>query len=125
MKIILCPVLFSLSYGYLCEPAWAADSPVTMSPGGDASPFQYTRSGSIKIDKASFDAMLKDYPEAKLRVLLTDDSCLAKMEAAMRAMDLYLNPHDGDSFPLEWLALVTRERWVLWQSVKRDCWGQP
>lgn len=50
---------------------------------------QFSLTGALKIDRASFEALLKDDPDAKLRVMLIDEPCLAQMEAAMRAMEPY------------------------------------
>lgn len=37
---------------------------------GEAAPWQFTHTGALKIDRQSFEAMLAEYPEAKLRVIL-------------------------------------------------------
>jgi hypothetical protein len=50
-----------------------------------------------------------------------DVACLGKMENAMRIMDPFLDPHDS-GLSVEWLSPVTRERFLVWQSVKRECW---
>lgn len=50
---------------------------------------QYTGTGALKIDRKSFDALMKDYPEAKLRVLM-DDDCTVEMEESMKAIDKYI-----------------------------------
>ena len=67
----------------------------------------------IRIDKASFDAMLKDYPEAQLRVKLVNDQCLAKMEAAMKAMNRLV--YDGVR------SQEAKDR-KLWDDAKQKCW---
>ncbi len=82
--------------------------------------FQYDINGSLKIDKAIFDAILKDYPEAKLRVLLTNDPCLAQMEQAMRIMEKWI-PRDIPR-SMTFSEIDQKEiDWRKWDAAKA-CW---
>ena len=81
---------------------------------------QYSADGYLMITKESIDKLLRDYPDAYLRVKVMDDPCLAKMEAAMRAMDMLVT--DG----VRW-GVKSQERTArtLWQDTKRECWAKP
>lgn len=119
--------------GTLCDTSWSYPSiPVVAEPittvhsdgfsCGDAMcsyAGQVSVDGYLKIDKASFDAMLKDYPGAKLRVMLVNHHCLTSMEEAMRQVDYYVDPKSKEP-QLDILnALQT------WVNVRRECWSKP
>lgn len=68
------------------------------------------------------DVMKRDY-QAELRVKLIDDPCLAKMEAAMRAMDPFM-PHDHSEF-VDQMIFKNPELFKAaskqWETAKREC----
>lgn len=53
---------------------------------------QVSRLEALKITSESFEAMLRDYPDAKLRIVLEPSRCEEQMEAAMRVVDAHLHP---------------------------------
>lgn len=84
----------------------------------------------LKIDRASFDAMLKDYPEAKLRVMLVPSWCEEQMQAAMRSWEEVWRleytsdgkavTHVYERDPKKGQAAVD-----LWNAAKENCWRTP
>lgn len=94
----------------LCERGWAGNVPD-----------QTDATTSIRIDRKSWDAMLKDYPNAKLRVELTEDPCLAKMEEAMRAWDDHITELTNGPHTIPGEAW----RYEQWNAVKKECWKNP
>lgn len=65
-----------------------------------------------------------------LRVMLIDHPCLAKMEAAMRAMEPFIVNEfvKPESFFMGWTELAiqqfTRAN-AQWESTQRECWREP
>lgn len=80
-----------------------------------------------KKELAELARTLKEYENVELRVKLIDDACLAKMEAAMRAMEPFI-PHDHGTF-MEQLTLKNLEPFKAaskqWEAVKKECWNKP
>lgn len=120
---------------FYCEQTLGHDDP-SLSPFNETIEPQYTSTGALKIDRKSFDALLKDYPDAKLRVLLVDERCLAQMEAAMRAMEPFTITWYLSDLPLAvgggMRIQVLEENQeaglkavIRWLEVKRECWRQP
>lgn len=95
------------------------DIGITCTPGRAIDQWDIALS-HIRINKASFDAMLKDYPEAKLRVMLVEDPCLARMEEAMRAMDYWLYPPLNGTIKMS--AKIQHGLNTQWDDAKRECW---
>lgn len=83
----------------------------------------------MRITKESLDALLRDHPDAKLRVMVIDDPCLARMEDAMRKME----PFIANGF----IVVYNFSGWSqsaidefhkaneLWEETQRECWTKP
>lgn len=99
--------------------------PITMIPDAELALGQYDRSGALIVTKESLDALLRDYPEARLRVVTVPSTCEQRMQAAMTAMDPYvisgLTVREGDPQFED----KVWDGWMIykqWADVKRDCW---
>lgn len=79
----------------------AEESLTTINSHVSSSLFQ---TGALKITKDSLDALLRDYPDARLIVVSVPTLCEQQMEAAMRAMEPYSPIEDQ------------------WETVKKECW---
>lgn len=111
-------------------PVHADDSAFVTSVGA-LSPiddFQYTEQGYLMVTKESVDKLLRDYPDAKLRLQIADHPCLARMEEAMRKMEPYL----GEDLTMFWRApaegLLHDEKMRVkaqWDMVAKECWSKP
>jgi hypothetical protein len=124
MKILCCLCFFLLASGWFMGTGLAGIDDVPLP--------QYSLMGALKVDRASFDAMLKDYPEAKLRIILVDEYCLTQMAAAMRAMEPYAitgwrTDSAGRTYSAEQQIDRNEYTSVLaqWVIVKRECWTTP
>ena len=90
-----------------------------MSQNYDDHVFQYTADGYLKVTKESLDALLRDYPDAHVQVMPVDP-CLAKMEAAMRAYDKFVNYGLTPGKPED--IQERAQAIVLWDKTIKDCW---
>ena len=104
-----------------CVGSAQAEVALTVDPGEQAITNEY-----VKITKESLDALLRDHPDSRLRVMVIDDPCLAKMEKAMRAMDYWIFPPLNGTIKMT--AKIQHELNAQWEQTKKDCWrlgGKP
>jgi len=111
MKTLLIAICFILSSVSLCDPVWADTSVSEMYPGS----WLLTGKQLNLLQESS-----EQNYGGKLRITLVDHPCLAKMEAAMRAMDDVIRQLDDGDRPL--VIPGDAKSWDLWQLAKRDCW---
>lgn len=84
---------------------------------------QYTAAGALKITKESLDALLKDNPDASLKVAVYEYDehrevwdrarpapCLDRMESAMRAMERYREREDA------WATISDATSTITWNG---------
>ncbi len=104
-------------------PVYAEDSAVVTSVGALSliDDYQITEQGYLKVTKESLDKMLRDYPDAKLRLQIADDPCLARMEEAMKAVEPWLGyTYKDDTIPADF-----KKAKALFYAVKKECWSKP
>lgn len=141
MKPLLCAFLWLLPFGSLCEPVWAEPfNPETFVPvcweQAPGSKYWHPCVVQVFIDKGYIEQRHLAWMDAAQDAAM-NNSCLATMDAAMRAMEPFLLPpgstvtmtKDGYSVetwyrkhPLKKLF----EAHEQWDRAKRACWkGQP
>lgn len=121
MKPLLCAFLWLLPFCSLCDPVWASEmKPCTknmtvLPPEGCEVTGTWSHRGGTLLE---YNTWL-DHRNA---------SCLAQMEAAMRAMEPFLsNGIAVKADDPEYAKKVTSQSpvFVQWLNAKRACWGQP
>ena len=129
--------LLLLAILLLASPAWAGETPTRTDPpfsidrSGGIRPLaepilpQYSSDGYLKVTKESLDALLRDHPDAHVRVMPVDP-CLAKMEALLRQLesDFDLMEKQRITVPL-WELHAMLQRRPMWTDTRRECLSKP